>query len=1044
MHFIKERIQVICDELNRLTYHDEVMIDKYEMVEGHYLTADELPGDGWQSFQTGDLWGERDLNAWFKSSVTVPLVHSGRTIALHFQTFEQGWDATNPQFILFVDGQHLQGLDMNHREVILTHEAEAGKTYQIDLHAYAGMSGMPQEYRSTLTGKLVVIDDETRGLYFDLQTPLWVCEKLDEEDERRIDMLRVLNEAVNLIDLRKPYSHEYYQSIEAARRYLAENFYGQLCGHDDIRATVVGHTHIDVAWHWTVAQTRQKAGRSFSTVLRLMEEYPEYMFMSSQPQLYQFIKEDYPELYEKIKIAVADGRWEAEGAMWLEADCNVTSGESLVRQILYGKQFFKREFSVDNKVLWLPDVFGYSAALPQILKKSGIPYFMTTKIAWNQFNKIPYDTFMWKGIDGTEVLTHFITTTDPYQDPNSHFTTYNGNLHPGAVMGAWRRYQQKEINKDVLISYGHGDGGGGVTMEMLEAGRRMEKGIPGCPKVVQGHVRPYFERLEQQVADKQRLPKWSGELYLEYHRGTYTSMARNKRDNRKSELLYTELEKWHSIAKSFGSDYPKDTIDKHWRTILLNQFHDILPGSSIKEVYDVTAEEYAEVLADGEALRQQAFDAIATQISTPQKTAVVFNAQAHKRSDIVSLQIQSEIQNPIFQDQEGKAYVGQVVGEKQAIFYAEDLPATGYKTFHVSDSKHTLAGDELQISVDKLENRYFVIRLDDKGQFTSCFDKVANREVFKAGEKANVLQAFEDKPMYYDNWDIDIFYSEKMWLVDDVQKIEVVATGPVRATLAIHRRFVDSIIVQHIHIYKDIPRVDFETYVDWQQSQVLLKAAFPVDINSNKATYEIQYGNVERPTHMNTSWDTARFEVCAHKWVDLSEAGYGVSLMNDSKYGHDIIDGNMRITLLKSGIVPNPVTDREEHWFTYSFYPHSGTWREAATEQLAANLNSPLQAMWLEPQAGKLPADVYSFVAVDAKNVHIETIKIAEDGHGIIVRLYESHNTRTSCKIEFFREPARVTECMLTEEELAPIETFDNTIDLEMHPYEIKTLRIVW
>ena len=305
-----------------------------------------------------------------------------------------------------------------------------------------------------------------------------------------------------MIDLRKPFSNAFNESVAKANEYLKIEFYEKLCGHEDTVATCVGHTHIDIAWHWTVEQTREKVARSFSTVLNLMKEYPEYVFMSSQPQLYKFLKEDRPEVYEKIKEKVKEGVWEPEGAMWLEADCNVPAGESLVRQILFGKRFFKQEFGVDNEVLWLPDVFGYSAALPQILKKSGVNYFMTTKIAWNQFNKMPYDSFMWKGIDGTEVLTHFITTKDPYQEPNTHMTTYNGQIHPGAIMGAWDRYQNKDINDDVLVSFGFGDGGGGATYEMLEVGRRLNKGIPGCPKVKMGTSKEYFKRLEKKVKGK--------------------------------------------------------------------------------------------------------------------------------------------------------------------------------------------------------------------------------------------------------------------------------------------------------------------------------------------------------------------------------------------------------------------------------------------------------------------------------------------------------------------------------------------------------------
>ena len=602
MYYLLERIDKICGEISKHIYRDSISIDNYKYIDGNYHNIDlikEAPADGWRDFKTGDLWGGRDAHGWFKCTVEVPERFAGQTIALNFKTFEEGWDATNPQFILYVNGEQIQGVDINHREIILTHNAVAGEKYEIDLHAYAGMLA---DKLATLSGNLVVIDMASRELYWNLKVPVDVCKELEKEDKNRVDMITVLNEAVNLIDLRRPKSEMYDESVKKANDFLNDKFYGELCGHEDVIATCVGHTHIDVAWLWTVAQTREKVARSFSTVLKLMEEYPEYIFMSSQPQLYKMLKEDHPKIYEKVKEKIEEGVWEPEGAMWLESDCNVTSGESLVRQIMHGKRFFKDEFNVDSKILWLPDVFGYSAALPQILKKSDVDYFMTTKIAWNQFNKIPHDTFMWKGIDGTEVLTHFITTTGPGQERESHFTTYNGHIQPDAVMGAWRRYQDKNLNNDVLISFGWGDGGGGATLEMLENARRLSKGIPGAPKVKMGTSLDYFKRLEEKVKDNNKLAKWNGELYLEYHRGTYTSMARNKRDNRKCENMYTAAEKLNSLAMLEGKAYPQENINNSWETVLLNQFHDIIPGSSIKEVYDVTEVEYKELIENADSM----------------------------------------------------------------------------------------------------------------------------------------------------------------------------------------------------------------------------------------------------------------------------------------------------------------------------------------------------------------------------------------------------------------------------------------------------------
>lgn len=1040
MRYILERIQKTCDELKNYGYSQKISITNYKIHDGNFLGMNEINKvqDGWRDFKTGDLWGGKDKHAWFKTRIKIPKEFEGKVIALNFYTFEEGWDAVNPQFIIYINGNQVQALDINHREVIISHKAKAGEIYEVDLHAYGGLI---KGTKATLNGELAVIDSETRELYFNLQVPVWVCKNLDCQDKRRIDMLNVLNNAINIIDLRKIFSQDYYNSIHEANEYLKNEFYEKLCTESDIIATCVGHTHIDVAWQWTVAQTREKAGRSFSTVLKLMEEYPEYIFMSSQPQLYKFVKEDYPEIYSKLKEKVKEGRWEPEGAMWLEADCNVTSGESLVRQILFGKRFFKREFGVESEILWLPDVFGYSAALPQILKKSDVNYFMTTKISWNQFNKMPYDTFMWRGIDGTEILTHFITTKDISGPLSDHFTTYNGNIHPEAIMGAWDRYQQKDINNDVLVCFGYGDGGGGATYEMLEVARRLNKGIPGCPKVEMGTSKDYFKRIERKVKGNKRLPKWVGELYLEYHRGTYTSMARNKRDNRLSENIYLAAEKLNSMAAFLSKDYAVDKLNKGWENILLNQFHDILPGSSIKEVYEVTKQEYKEIISSGKEVLKSSAEFIASNIELGKKSVVVFNTLSFTRSDICSFEIPLDIKNPALIDENGHEITCQKISQNEAIFFADKVPASGYKTYTIVQASESNDVCETLINGKVAENIFFKVVFNENGEISSLYDKKNEREVIKKDYFGNVLQAFEDKPMNFDNWDIDIYYSEKMWKVDDVLSISVIENGPVRAALEIRRKFVDSTIVQKIYIYRDIARIDFNNYVDWKQSQVLLKAAFPIDINANKATYEIQYGNVERPTHENTSWDMAKFEVCGHKWADLSEGDFGVSLLNDSKYGYDIKDGIMRLTLIKSGIDPNPDTDKEEHFFTYSLYPHNGDWREGNTVQMAYMLNNPLYTVLEEKHNGDLEKET-SFVKINKDNVIMEVMKKAEDSSDVIVRVYECYNKRSNVTMEFFKNIKNACECNLMERDLYETHFIDNKINFTIKPYEIKSFKI--
>ncbi|WP_273327407.1 alpha-mannosidase [Vallitalea guaymasensis] len=1051
MDITLERLKKITKELKKYIYSKRINIDKYLVKKGNYKNIEEVEKaeTKWQEFNRGDFWGGIDSHFWFRTKVEIPEDFAGRKVGLCFYTGEpkplsvdnDGWDVYNPQFILYVDKMLIQGLDINHREVSITDKAHAGQEYQIDLHAY---SSGKEKITSELFGELVVIDESVRKLYYNIQVPIWVTENLQQDDKRRIDILTVLNQTINLIDLRKPLSDLFFKSINQANQFIEQELYNKMCGHEDVIATCVGHTHIDVAWLWTLKQTREKVTRSFSTVLKLMEEYPEYTFMSSQPQLYKYIKEDHPEIYRKIKKRIEEGRWEPEGSMWLEADCNISSGESLIRQIMFGKRFFKEEFDVENEILWLPDVFGYSAALPQILKRSEIQYFTTTKINWNQFNKLPNDTFMWRGIDGSEVMTYFISTRNPYYDPETYYTTYNGFIHPGAIMGGWDRYQQKNINNDILVAFGFGDGGGGATIEMLETGRRMNKGIPGCPKVEIGKAGDYFKGLDEKFHEGELLPKWVGELYLEYHRGTYTSMAKNKWYNRKSELLYQDIEFLYSLSMNFGNKYPQQKIHENWETILLNQFHDILPGTSIREVYEDSHRQYETVLKEGNILAEEGMKKISENIKLENTSIVVYNTLSYDRSDIAVFDMPEGYENPCIEDEMGNIIPCQIIegiDKPKAVFFSEKIPSKGYKAFNIrNDHEKNNHIDKLTVKASKLSNKYFSIAIDGKGTITSIYDKLNNREILRQGKRGNQLQVFEDKPMKYDNWDIDIYYKEKMWEIDEVTKVEIVEEGPVRGGLKIHKKFLDSTIIQTIYIYSNIPRIDFDTYIDWKENQLLLKTAFPVDIQGDKATYDIQFGNVERVTHNNTSWDAAQFEVCAHKWADLSEDAYGISLLNDCKYGYDIKDSDMRLTLLKSGIEPQEA-DQGEHRFVYSLYPHVGNWKYGNTVQMAYNLNTPLYTRLEQAHEGFLPREL-SMIQVDQENVIIETIKKAEDSDDIIIRLYECYNRRCEVTIKFFSELNEVIECNMMEKELENIPVDNMSFHFQIKPYEIRTFKV--
>ncbi len=1044
MYFIDKRLQVICNQLQLFRFVNKVELLHWQMKKGQFFRPEEAEAfaSPWVEFdaqtmrwyadyagtdtfegkfegQVTDFKGIPGSHYWFRNTVTIPESFAGKTVWFKIHTGLEEWDdGKNPQFLIFVNGQVVQGADINHRECRLLEKAQGGEVLHIDIQAYTGT--LHREFN--FLAELYEVDEDVNQLYYDLQVPLWAFDRMGEDNKVRMDIQTVLNNTVNLLDMRIPHSAAFRASVKKAIEYIGVELYEKMGGYDDVIATCIGHTHIDVAWWWTVAQTREKVVRSFATVLKLMEEYPNYKFMSSQPVLYHFLKQRYPELMEQIKARVKEGRWETEGGMWLEADCNLTSGESLVRQFVYGKRFFREEFGVDNKILWLPDVFGYSGALPQIMKKSGVDYFMTTKLAWNQINKIPNDTFLWRGIDGSEVLTHLITTTGIDQDPKKNFfTTYNGMLHPGSIMGGWERYQNKEINNDILVCYGYGDGGGGPTRQMLEVSKRMEKGIKGIPKVRQAGGLTYFSELDKKLRENNRLETWEGEFYFEYHRGTYTSMARNKRGNRKSELMLMDLE----LLGVLSGDYPREAASRLWQdTVLLNQFHDILPGSSIAEVYDVTKVEYEALANEAGAL----IDARLKALAGTGDAVTVFNTTGFCRSDLVKL---GDVKASGITDGQ-EVYPVQQTAEG-AVAYIRNLPSKGYKSFTACEAP--AASPFTRMDEYHLETPFYTIALDENGHFTSIYDKAEERELLKAGQAGNMLRLYEDKPIYFDNWDIDMYYTEKSWEVNDLVRMEWTEDGPVRTTLTLRWKCSNSLIDQKIYFYADTRRIDFETVVDWKEHQHLLKAEFPVDIHSDEATFEVQFGNLTRKVHTNTSWDKARFESCGQKWMDFSEGNYGVSLLNDCKYGHSVNEGTIGLSLIKCGIEPNPNADVEVHHFTYSLYPHQGTWKQAGTVKEAYNLNQPAYAV-----AGGEAGKCVSFASVDKPNVVLETVKQAEDGCGTVLRLYECENARTKVRLAL---PEGVTQAYITnllEEVEAPLAVEDGKAVFTIKPYEIVTI----
>jgi len=975
----------------------------------------------WQPLARGELWGTPSPSVWLRQALTIPPELHDATLALHLRWREDAnqWAADVIEAQIFLDDTIWCGLDAPHRLAPLP---TLDNPVELFVQAHVAR---PQPFGGL---ELVVLDPPTEQLAHTFRVGLDVIAQLDPQSLAYSHMLHRLNSAYNLLDLREGVgTQRFYDSVREAQAFLEAHPFAEFDGGKRPKIVVTGHAHIDVAWLWPLWRTRQKAAHTFSTALRLMELYPEYHFTASTPQLYAFVKQDYPELYTQIKQRIAEGRWEAIGGMWLEADCNIPSGESLVRQFVFGMRFFADEFGIRDRVLWLPDVFGYSAALPQILRGCGIDTFMTTKISWNQFNRMPFDTFRWRGIDGSEVLTHFVTTPNP---PNN-FYTYNGPMQPADVIGAWREYRQKDINDELLYLMGWGDGGGGSTTEQLETVRRLTD-MPGMPQVRHGSATDYFARLHERVDAEPRLPTWVGELYLEYHRGTYTSQAWIKQANRRAEQLYHDAEFLDAWAVTNG-DYrsQREQLRTGWELILLNQFHDILPGSSIAEVYRDAAIQFEEIMRIGRAVRDAALAHI-----TSDAPLLAVNTLGWERTDpLVVPQEQAKDIDAL--SQLPTQAVTQLDGQSALLVGGLQVPSYGW-----ADATQTKPTDteQLYITAGRLENQFFRIEIDAHGEISALYDKRYGRDVVPDGARANQLVAFEDRPLNYDAWDIDIYFEEKPYPLQNLESIEVVEEGPLRGGVEIIRRWLSSTIRQRILVYRDLPRIDFVTEIDWHEHQLLLKTAFPLALNIQRATHEIQFGAVERPTHRNTSWDRARFETCAQRWVDLSEGDYGVALLNDSKYGYDTHGHVVRLTLLKSGISPDPNADQGLHRFTYALLPHGGDWRTGEVVRRAAELNSPLLA-YRPAQKVQQPA-LYCFVSCDTPHVMLDTIKVAEDGDDLIVRLYETQNQRGPVMLKFAQKITSAEECNLLEEHVHNVHCDGSTIKVTIQPFEIKTFRV--
>jgi alpha-mannosidase len=1041
--------------------------------------AVDVDDSDWEVIAPGTYWGKWTTDFAMRTRFAVPSDWGKDLPIMVFLPLGDSGDFSHPETLAYIDGQPYAAADRHHHELLLDEQWLDGKEHTLALHGWTGLGGFANNDLNTRLYMrpcgLVQVDPATREFVAVVRVALEVTQQLDDDDLVKGRIYNALDKAFKTVDTRdiyhqaqispdyldawtddnpyKPHAQDINAAVEARRQAGQDAFYNsvpaaldalkqdlQAAGDPlDVDVVGVGHAHIDVAWLWTLDQTIRKSGRTFSTVLRLMEEFPEYKFTQSQPQLYKYTEEHYPELFEQIKERVKEGRWELLGGTWVEPDINAIGAESLARQFLLGRNYFRKHFGdVETPVLWLPDTFGYSWALPQLIKLAGMKYFITHKMSWNQYNQMPHQILRWRGLDGTEVITHFLTTLGAFgRDFLPYSTTYNGEISGWEIFSTWKNFRQKETHNELLTAYGYGDGGGGPNREMLENIRAFNT-HPGAPRVRTGTVREFMERIDNEVGDD--LPVWNGEFYLEYHRGTYTSQAKTKRQNRKSEFLMNNAEFLAAYAAlATGYTYPHEDLNAAWELICLNQFHDILPGSSVGAVYKDSDRDYAKVRELGEKVRQSAVEALAA--SLPQNaSALVANSTSFAGP---RLGLMPDASGTFVDSRSGETLASQPVDGGTLIAFPSVEPFT---VFGLAAADGEAASTEKSVSVSEtnggivLENDLIRVELSSGGHITRIFDKDANREVLEPGQTGNQLQAFEDRPMMFDAWDIDIYFEDRMEPVEGLDSMTVIERGPLRAGIEIKRTYRHSQIIQKIYLYHDSKQIDFDTWADWREHHILLKAAFPVLIDNPQATFEVQWGNVQRSTHRNTSWDWGQFETCAHKWADLSEGNYGVALMNDCKYGYDIHDNVMRLSLIKSATMPDPVADQGEHVFTYSLLPHTSDWRGEVVPA-AYKLNNPLI---VQPISGGQQADgsLQSLVTVDVPNVVVETVKLAEDGDGLIVRMYECQRNRGPVTVTAGFPLKEAYICNLLEENQSELAIQDNQITVEMTPYQIVNLRL--
>ncbi len=970
------------------------------------LSPSEAESRSYRPAPDGMMWGRTWEYSWFRGDFVLDKRATGKTIVMDIKT---GGEAT-----VFVNGKEFgtrraQWVTVPHHYIcdqILTQTGQPGETYHLLLEAYGGHDYPDSPFGAVSTGPIrgdstdcvtrpehelrQVCGTTTYGIWHEEAYQLWLnvttlrglLETVDPDSLRAVQIEHALEQFTLAVDFEQSRNARIADYINA--REILRPAMDAVNGTVTAQMWAVGNAHIDLCWLWPHRETQRKIARTFAQQIRLMDMYPEYKFIQSQAHAYRICKEYYPDLYEQVKEKIKAGQWIADGSMWVEPDTNLSSGESLIRQILHGKRFYRDEFGLDTKLLWLPDSFGYTAALPQILKNCGVKYLTTQKIFWtyNGSDKFPYHYFTWQGMDGTEITTFL------HQD-------YTSQTDPATVNERWKSRVQKNIDK-FLLPFGYGDGGGGPTRDHIEYALR-QKDLQGVPKVCLAAPDAFFETCLDSGAPTD---KYVGELYFQCHRGTYTNRADVKRNNRKSELALREAELW-AVAAADKVVYPLDTLDKSWKTVLFNQFHDTLPGSSIERVYDEANIQYAEVREDVNRIIQQSTAALVSG-----EGSTWFNSLSWERKVLVH------------------------TGED---FGVVKIPPMGWSSeicTYVPAHPVSVKQEDDHII---LSNGLLTISINRRGEIISCVDE---KGVALISGPANVLKMYKDTPRMYDAWDIDSMYDQQPVTLDGESNIELMETTFWRATVRVNRQISNSIWTQDITLCADKSRVDFETHVNWNEQHRLLKVAFPTGIHTDDGINEMQFGYIKRPTHRSRPYDADRFEVCNHRYTALCEENRGAAVLNDCKYGVSMLGDTISLTLLRASTSPIRHGDRGEHCFTYSYYVWDGPFMDSRVVQEGYELNVPVTVV-------KGNAPTTSLMSVDAPHVIIDTVKAAEDGSGdVILRLYESINAATKTAITLNMPVSSISLCDMLENEQEPLQVVNGKTELSFRGFEIKTIRI--